>query len=337
MTSDRIKKRFTHQFVLVSILIIIFLLLYTMRHFVDAFLGAIIMYVLFRPMMRRLTEKRHWKKPLAALLIMGISFVAVLIPILIMSFMIIPKMTIFFKEGSVTMKVLNAADEQVKNLTGYEFLTPATIEELRAEAGSFITGFLGETAIIITDIGLLYFLLFYLLINVNRIESLFERYLPISNDRLANFAKELEMQTYSNSLGAPLLALIQGFFAAFGYWIFGLPEPLFWGIMTGFFSFIPIVGSTLIWFPAAIFQLSSGMIWQGAAIFIYGFLVISMVDNVFRFIFQKKFADVHPLITIIGVIMGLQIFGVPGIIFGPLLISYLLILLRIFKEEFLDA
>ncbi|HRS40237.1 MAG TPA: AI-2E family transporter, partial [Bacteroidia bacterium] len=76
---------------------------------------------------------------------------------------------------------------------------------------------------------------------------------------------------------------------------------------------------------------------QGVAILLYGILVISVVDNVFRFVFQKKFADVHPLITEIGVIVGLQLFGVPGIIFGPLLISYFLIMLRIFREEFLSV
>lgn len=134
-----------------------------------------------------------------------------------------------------------------------------------------------------------------------------------------------------------MLALIQGIFAAVGYWLFGLQEPVFWGLMTGFFSFLPVVGSTLIWLPAAIYQLSIGMTWQGVAILLYGILVISVVDNVFRFVFQKKFADVHPLITVIGVIVGLQLFGVPGIIFGPLLISYFLIMLRIFREEFLSV
>jgi predicted PurR-regulated permease PerM len=124
--------------------------------------------------------------------------------------------------------------------------------------------------------------------------------------------------------------------AALGYWFFGLNEPVFWGIMTGLFSFIPFIGSTAIWLPAAAIMISSGFVWQGIALIIYGLLVISLVDNFVLIIFQKKFANVHPLVTILGFIIGVNLFGIPGIIFGPLLISYFLILLKIYKEEYLD-
>ena len=100
---------------------------------------------------------------------------------------------------------------------------------------------------------------------------------------------------------------------------------------------MPMIGSALIWVPAGIFKLSEGASWQGIAIILYGLLVIGTVDNVFRLVFQKKFADIHPLITILGVIVGLQLFGVPGLIFGPLLISYFILLLKIFNEEFLKT
>jgi predicted PurR-regulated permease PerM len=78
-------------------------------------------------------------------------------------------------------------------------------------------------------------------------------------------------------------------------------------------------------------------VWQGFAIVIYGVLIISTIDNIFRFVFQSKIADVHPLITILGVIFGLKFFGVSGLIFGPLTLSYFLILLKIYREKFNDA
>jgi predicted PurR-regulated permease PerM len=78
-------------------------------------------------------------------------------------------------------------------------------------------------------------------------------------------------------------------------------------------------------------------VWQGFAIVIYGVLIISTIDNIFRFVFQSKIADVHPLITILGVIFGLKFFGVSGLIFGPLLISYFLIFIKMYQKEYLEA
>lgn len=337
MQEKQHNKRFAQQFLLISLLLVGVMIFYSMRIFISSFLGAVILYVLFRPLMRRICEKKKWNKSLVAVGICLLTFLVVMTPILLTSFMIIPKISIFFKEGSVTMQVLADLDRQITNLTGYTLITPETIQTLRDQAGGYITGFLGETMIILTEIALMYLFLFYFLINVGKVEDFFERHLPFSKDKIAVFSKELESQTFSNALGAPLLALVQAIVAILGYWIFGVPQPVFWGAMTGLFSFVPVVGSMLIWLPAAIFQISAGATWQGIAILLFGVLIISAVDNIFRFVFQKKFADVHPLVTIIGVIVGLQLFGVSGIIFGPLLISYFIILLRIFQEEYVDA
>lgn len=330
------KKKFLHPFVLVALLLSAALIVYTLRPFLDAFLGAIILYVLFRPMMQKFITVKKWKKGRSALLILFVVFVLVLIPLLVMSYMIIPKLTVFFSEGSITMDVLNKADASFQKLTGFQLLTKENLSSLQSEATGFVTNFLSESLMILSNIALLFFLLYYLLVKTGRIEYYLEKYLPFTEDKIERFARELESQTFSNALGSPLLALVQALSAALGYWIFGLPDPLFWGVMTGFFSFFPVVGSLLIWLPASVYQMSAGHTWQGVAIFLYGVAVIGTVDNVFRFVFQKKFADVHPIITIVGVITGLQLFGVSGIIFGPLLFSYFLILLKIFQEEFLS-
>ncbi|HAP00795.1 MAG TPA: hypothetical protein DCQ93_02610 [Bacteroidetes bacterium] len=106
--------------------------------------------------------------------------------------------------------------------------------------------------------------------------------------------------------------------------------------MCGCTSIIPVVGAGLIWIPAGLYLLSTAEPWRGIGILIYGAVVISLIDNVFRFFFAKWFADVHPVITILGVIVGLQWFGLPGLVFGPLLISYFFLLLKIYKKEFVD-
>ncbi|MBP9789100.1 MAG: AI-2E family transporter [Bacteroidia bacterium] len=335
MEQEEYNKKFARRFVIVSLLICLILFYSTLSIFLDGFLGAIILYVLFRPLMVRLVEVKKWKKGLAATTILIISFFIIFVPVYFIGSLILPRIYMIFSSGSLTMDALQKADNQLQNLIGFQVLTPENLASLQSSATGFITNFLGASLNILTDLLLLYLFFYYLLVNTGKIEKYLGEIIPFSPDKMDRFSKELEAQTKSNALGIPLLAICQGLFASLGYWIFGIPEPFFWGLMTGFFSLLPMVGSALIWVPAGLYKLSEGSNWQGIAIILYGILVIGMVDNVFRLVFQKKFADIHPLVTILGVIIGLQLFGVPGLIFGPLLIGYFILLLKIFKEEFL--
>jgi predicted PurR-regulated permease PerM len=110
---------------------------------------------------------------------------------------------------------------------------------------------------------------------------------------------------------------------------------LFWAVLTGIMSVVPVVGTTIVWVPLAVFLYAGGNHWQSATLLIYGSVIITNVDNVFRFVVQKKLGDTHPLITFFGVIIGLPLFGFVGIIFGPLLISYFILLLKIYRNEYL--
>jgi predicted PurR-regulated permease PerM len=159
-------------------------------------------------------------------------------------------------------------------------------------------------------------------------------YLPFELKNIKLLAGELQSQTLSNTIGVPLIALIQGTAAGIGYWIFGLADPVFWGLVTAFASIIPIAGSTLVWTPASILIIATGNFWMGLGLIAYGVLVIINIDNIARFIIQKKFADVHPLITVFGVIIGLNLFGLPGLIFGPLMLSYFFLLIKIYRNNY---
>ena len=143
-------------------------------------------------------------------------------------------------------------------------------------------------------------------------------------------------KTYSNIIGAPLLAVIQGGVSALGFWFFGIQDPVFWGVICGLFSFVPFGGTSIIWGAAGIVQISSNATWQGIGILIYGLVIISGMDYAFRFVIQRKLAKVHPLITFFGIILGVRCFGLPGFIFGPLLISYFLIMIKIYKNEYIQ-
>jgi predicted PurR-regulated permease PerM len=140
----------------------------------------------------------------------------------------------------------------------------------------------------------------------------------------------------ANAVGIPLISLVQGVFAWLGYLIFGLEDALMWGFLTGIFAFFPIVGTMMIWVPLVIFLYSKGLSTQGTGLLIYSLFVTGNVDYLARVTLMKKIGDVHPLITVFGVIVGLQLFGFMGFIFGPLIFSYAIILVKIYAHEFVD-
>jgi predicted PurR-regulated permease PerM len=98
---------------------------------------------------------------------------------------------------------------------------------------------------------------------------------------------------------------------------------------------LPVVGAALAYVPLAIIFFANNQTWQGTAMLIFGFGIIGTVDNVLRFTLLKKIGNVHPLTTVFGVLIGLKLFGFIGLIFGPLLISLFILLLKIYSAEFI--
>ena len=119
-----------------------------------------------------------------------------------------------------------------------------------------------------------------------------------------------------------------------GYWLFGVEEYLLFGLLTGIGSIIPIVGSAVIYLPLSLFLLSQGMTGSGIGVGLWGGIVVGTSDNVARLALQKYMSDMHPLVTIFGVVMGINVFGFIGVIFGPIILSLLGLLIDIYLDEF---
>ena len=140
----------------------------------------------------------------------------------------------------------------------------------------------------------------------------------------------------SNAIGIPLLAVVQGGVALAGYLLFGVPDPLFWGVLTCLATIIPVVGTALVWVPLALWLGLGGHAGAAVGLAAYGVAVVTQSDNVVRLVLQRRMADIHPLITVFGVVIGLSLFGFMGVIFGPLLLSMLVFCVHVFKRLYLD-
>ena len=145
-----------------------------------------------------------------------------------------------------------------------------------------------------------------------------QRQVFVSKENLKVIGKEILAMVRSNALGIPLVAIVQGILSLIGSLIFAIEDPFFWFIIVAVGSMIPFVGTLIGIIPVFILELSTGNTFQAWGILIYGLVVVGSADNIIRLYVLKKLDNVHPLITLVGVIVGVPLFGFIGLIFGPL-------------------
>jgi predicted PurR-regulated permease PerM len=231
---------------------------------------------------------------------------------------------------------VNKIDKFVNQKFHIELFSATNLEKLPAIATTVGSKVLGGTLSMVLNVVIMYFILWFMLIKSAEMERSLRNNLPLKYSNVNKVLQETRGMVVSNTVGIPVLAVCQGILAIIGYSIFGVNEPVLWGIVTGIASVVPFVGTTIIWLPVALLQFAQGNTISGWWLLAWGAIIVGTMDNVIRFILQKYMADVHPLITVFGVIVGLNLFGFLGLIFGPLLFSLFLLLFRIYTDEFIS-
>ena len=308
------------------------ILLYTLRDLFPAFLGAVVLYVLFRPFYGYLRHAKKWPNWLATWTIMLSTFLLLVLPLITVVMMIGNKLSSLL----INTEQITAIIDQVQVFFGMNINDDMAIEQLI----SFIqNNLLGGVSTLLNGVlgtfftlAMMYFMLYFMLINHHAFEKTILKYMPFKSQNSLRFGDELKSSTYSNVLGQGFIAFIQGSLVSLGFVIFNLSDPLFWGVICFFLSFLPIIGAPIVFVPAGLIAIASGHASDGYGIMLWGFLLVTNIDNVIRYFISKYIANTHPLITIIGVIIGIPVFGILGLVFGPLLISWFFLLLKIYEE-----
>jgi predicted PurR-regulated permease PerM len=321
------------------IAIIIFLGIVLFRElwfFTSAFLGAVTFYVIMRERLFYLTEKKGWKRSTATWVLMLLSFFVILVPIGVLGNILYSKISYIVTHSGEYIASLKVTAAQIKAKIGYEIVTPDAINRLGNELARLLPKILGITLNTITLIGTMYFILYFMMTNGREMEESLWEYIPLKDGNVELLGKEVRNMVISSTIGIPLIAIIQGIVGLIGYLIIGIKEPWLWFVATSIAAMMPVVGAALVYVPLTIMLFAQGETGKGIAMALWGFLLIGLVDNLFRFMLNKRIGNIHPLITIFGVIVGIQLFGFIGLVFGPLLISMFILLLRIYSSEFIS-
>lgn len=304
--------------------------------FLGGLLGAATIYVLLRGQMWYLSERRHWRRSLAASLLMTEAVFLFLIPISLVVWMFVERIQDIALDPQSVVAPLRHAAELLRQRTGYDLWQESNLQPmlgLLPKVGQRIVGSIADFAL---NLVVLLFVLYFMLIGGGRMESYVREILPFNRSTGRQVMREIRMIVRSNAIGIPLLAVVQGIVAYAGYLIFGAPSPLFWGVVTCFATIIPIVGTGLVWVPLAAYMTLDGRWGAAIGLCAYGMIVVTHVDNVVRFVMQKRLADTHPLVTIFGVVIGLSLFGFMGVIFGPLMLAMFIFCVDLFKRRYLE-
>jgi predicted PurR-regulated permease PerM len=326
-----------NNIILAGIILLGCFLVYALNGLFSSILGAIVLFTIFRPVYLHFVEKKRWNKSLVALLIILTSLILIVIPFLSLSIMVVGKISGLNRE---TFN-LQAWTSKIDDFAGHNFNQPHFAENTMQKLGVYATdlfpSILGSAAGIFVTLLVMYFLLYFMLVQLREFEAALLKYAPFREQHALKFAVALRNSTYSNVLGQGIIAITQGALLANGFWIFGIPDPIFWGVIGAFISFLPVVGAPTLSIPASIILFAEGHTLKGILLLAYGLIFIGNVDSFLRMMINKKIANTHPLISIIGVFIGLPLFGILGLVFGPLLLSYFLLLLEIYETNRMAA
>lgn len=322
-------------FFIVIILFLGVVLVLELWFFLSALLGAITFYIIMRERIFYLTEKKGWKRSTAAWVLMLLSFFVILVPFGLLANILYSKVSYIVTHSSEMLATLKLTVDNLSEKIGYELLKPSDISQLGTKLAQLLPKILGVTLDTFTTIIAMYFILYFMLVNGQYMEDSLYEYIPLKDGNVESIGKEVKKMVVANTIGIPLIAFMQGVVGLIGYLIIGIADPLLWFVATCITAMLPIVGAALIYVPLTVMLLMQGETGRGIAMGFWGFGLIGLVDNLFRFILNKKLGDIHPLITVFGVIVGIKLFGFIGLIFGPLLISLFILLLKIYSNEFL--
>ena len=334
---DQISEVKIKQFFLLVVIIILALLIgYHLSLFVPALLGAITLYVITRKYNLYLQEVKKWKPWVASLvIILGTLFVLIL-PIYFIADLLIEKLG----NASAYMQKFNLFIDKIHDYiydkTNIDILSKENLTKLKDNVAKFSTSALSSTFNTLTVVASMYFILYFMLEKPLLFERLLKSSAPLKRANVNLLGEKIRKMVMANAIGIPVVALGQGIIALIGYFIFGAPSAILLFALTCVGSMLPIVGAAIVYIPVCIFMIAEGKVGPGLGLATYCVVVVGLTDNLLRFTLLKKLENIHPLNTVFGIIMGINLFGFMGLIFGPILISITILLIQVYRDEFAD-
>jgi len=342
---------FSNYVFMAFLLGVLYLFYLVIRPFLTDLFVATVIAMIFYPLYKKFLKLFKGWKILSALLTILIVTLAFLIPVSLISGVVTSQYMDLYEKISKGLQdgsIKKAIDLKLVYFNLFFDRWRIDIQSLRLEeyVGKLLTTFsefiytemtslAKGVAGTLFDLIIVLFISFFLLIDGEKFLHEIKVLSPLEVTHHDRIILQLERTTKATLKGSIIVALTQGLLGGIGFWIFSIPSSAFWGVCMVFSSVIPLIGTSIIWIPAALYLAFTSSFWLALGLALWGTLIISGADNVLRPMLLKGAANLHPLLTFLSILGGLIYFGFLGFILGPIVLSFLMTLFDIYKNEFL--
>ena len=333
----------------------LFLLLYltylVLVPFASPILWAAVLVVVFHPTYRRLLRALGGKSGLTAFLLTTAVILAVMVPAILCGWVLAREASSLYQvaqgfyqqqglEGIAAHPVVTAGRAFWGRLSlpfrrlGFDLngLLLASVNAVSSYIVDNLKGIAVNLLSFTINFVLVTFTFFFLLRDGEAMVRGLQALLPLERKHTEALFARLYDAVSAVVRGTIVTALAQGALGGVGYWIFGVPFPVFFGLATALFSLLPVGGSGLIWIPAAIYLFLKGSWIRGLLLLAWSAVVVSTADNILKPALISGGTNLPTLFLFFGMLGGLQVFGVLGFILGPVLLVTLAAFLEMYVE-----
>lgn len=340
-------------FLIAVISLVLYLVYRLLSPFLACIFVAVILGLIFYPLYKWLLVRTRERKRLSSLLTCVVITLCIIVPVSLMIGMLTTQSFELYR--TIESKIADGSLEEILDFSGdgaldtlvgravgyFDIDTRQLVIELskglQSVSGSIFSagsGLVKNLSSLVINFLLMIFTLYYLFIEGERVRDELVHVSPLSTRYEKRILDHFHQVTSASVKGSILTALAQGVAGGIGFAVVGLPSAALWGSVMAFFALIPMVGTAIVWIPAAVYLLATGHLIGGSVLILWGALLVGMIDNLLKPVLIKSQTSMHPLLIFFSILGGLKAFGFLGLILGPTILALFLTIVEIYKEEF---
>ncbi|MBI2047331.1 AI-2E family transporter [Candidatus Pacearchaeota archaeon] len=338
MFDEKAVKRISALFLVLVLIILSFIVVRPIL--ISVILGLLFAYILYPLYVKvyRVIKEKNISALIICVVIVAIIFLLLwfIVPIMI-------QQTFDFYTYTQRVDLLSP----IKKLFPNVFSSPDFSKEILISMHNFVgkfasflleglTNILLSIPLILLHVVVIFFTLFFALRDNEIIIRSLKGISPLTPEAEKKFFEQSRDITRSFIYGILIIGLVQGIVTGIGLFIFRVPNATMFTVLAVLVGILPMIGPMVIWLPAGLYLLLSGNTASGVGLLVFGAVIVSLVEPVLRPYIISKTTKIHPLIAFIGMIGGVFVFGIIGLIIGPLVLAYLLIVAEFYKEKRFD-
>lgn len=315
-----------------------------LRPFIEVLLWAVVLVIVFYPVYKRILARvgsPGWSALLSCLLVI----VTIVVPLTLITFAVVREMTHFAQNLQANAEsILDPNSPYVGRALSWlgqyvdveQFRSQQFVaERLKGISGTIAArtlGFVGGAVGFVVEVFFVIFTMYYLFRDGDRLRTALYDLLPLEEEKAHEIVERTGEVISASVYGVLVIATIQGVLGGLAFWALGLPSPLLWGVVMIFMSMIPVAGSFVVWVPAAIYLVVTDHWVKAIMLAAWGMFVIGTVDNFLRPKLVGEKTRLHELLIFFSVLGGLQVFGILGLVLGPVIVAITIALLDVLRH-----